>query len=49
MISSEQTAYIEKRFIGESGRFISDILSATNNFKIKRYLVTMDMKKLSTH
>ena len=43
--SSEQTAYIEKQFIGESGRLISDILSVTNNLKIKIYLVTMDTEK----
>ena len=45
IISSKQTAYIEKRFIGESGRLMSDILSVTNNLKIKSYLVTMDIEK----
>ena len=45
IISSEQTAYIEKRFIDEGGRLISDILSVTNNLKIKRYLVTMDIAR----
>ena len=45
IISSEQTAYIKKRFIGESGRLISDILSVTNNLKIKSFLVTMDIEK----
>ena len=45
IISSEQTAYSEKRFIGESGRLISNILSVTNNLKIKGYLVTMDIEK----
>ena len=45
IISSKQTAYIEKRFIGESGRLKSDILSVTNNLKIKSYLVTMDIEK----
>ena len=44
-ISSEQTTYIEKRFIGESGRLISDILSVTNNLKTKIYLATMDIEK----
>ena len=44
IISSEQTAYIKKRFIGERGRLISDILSVTNNLKIKGYLVTMDIE-----
>ena len=33
LISSEQTAYIKKRFIGERGRLISDILSVTNTLK----------------
>ena len=45
VISSEQKAYIEKRFTGESGRLISDILSVTNDFKIKSYLVTMYIEK----
>ena len=45
IISLEQTAYIEKRLIGESGRLTSDILSVTNNLKIKSYLVTMDIEK----
>ena len=44
-ISSEQRAYIEKRFIDESGRLISEILNVTNNLKIKSYLVTMDIEK----
>ena len=45
IISLEQTGYIEKRFIGESGRLISDILSVTNNLKIKNYQVTKDIEK----
>ena len=45
IISSEQTAYIKKRSIGESKILISDILSVTNNLKIKGYLVTMDIEK----
>ena len=43
--SSEQTTYVKKRFIGEGRRLVSDILSATNNFKIKRYLIIMDIEK----
>ena len=43
--SSKQTTYLEKRFIGETGRLISDILSVTNNSNIKSYLVTMDIEK----
>ena len=42
IISSEQIAYITKPFTGEGIRLISDILSVTNNLKIKSYLVTMD-------
>ena len=45
IIFLKQTAYIEKRFMGEGGRLISDILSVTNNLKIKTYLVTMDIEK----
>ena len=45
IISSEQTAYIKKRFVGEGGRLISDILRVTNNLKIKGYLVTIDIEK----
>ena len=45
IISSEQTAYIKKRFVCESGRIISDILSVTNNSKIKGYLVTIDIEE----
>ena len=37
---SEQTVYIEKRFVGEGGRLIFDILSVTNNSKI-----TIDIEK----
>ena len=45
IMSLEQTAYIKKRFIDQSGRLISDNLSVTNNLKIKGYLVTMDIEK----
>ena len=45
IISLEQTGNIEKRFLGEGGRLIFDILSVTNNLKIKSYLLTMDIKK----
>ena len=45
IIFLEQKAYIEKRFIGEGERLVSDILSEINNLKIKRYLVPMDIEK----
>ena len=44
-MSSEQTAYIEKRSISESGRLISVALYVTNNLKIKSYLITTDIEK----
>ena len=44
-MSSKQTACIEKRFIGEGARLISDILSVTNNLKIKIYLAILDFEK----
>ena len=45
ILSLEQTAYVEKRFIVERGGLISDILSVTNNLNMKSYLVTMDIEK----
>ena len=45
IISLEETAYIEKRFIFEGGRLISDILSVTNNMQIKSYLAPIDLEK----
>ena len=44
IIFLKQKAYIEKRFIGEGERLVSDILSEINNLKIKRYLVPMDIE-----
>ena len=44
IISLEQTAYIEKRFISEDGRLISELLSVTNNLKIK-YMVNNVYRK----
>ena len=45
LISSDQTAYVFGRFIGESSRLISDIIEVTRNINIGGYLVTMDIKK----
>ena len=45
IIPLKETAYVKKRFTGENGRLISDILSITNDLKIKGYLVTMDIEK----
>ena len=42
LISSQQTAYVKKRFIGESGRLISDISEISGCVNITGFLVTMD-------
>ena len=45
LISSQQTAYVKNRFIGESGRFISDIIKISGCLNITGFLVTMDIEK----
>ena len=45
LISPNQTAYVENRFIGESGRLISDILETTTILKKEGFLVTIDIEK----
>ena len=45
LISSQQTAYVKNRFIGESGRLISDIVEISGCFNITGFLVTMDIEE----
>ena len=45
LISSQQTAYVKKRFIGGSDRLISDIIEISGCFSITGFLVTMDIEK----
>ena len=45
MISSNQTAYVNKRCISKSGRLISDIIEVCKKQNIGEYLVTMDIEK----
>ena len=45
LISSNWTAYVEKRCINESGRLISHIIETCSNENIPRFLVTMDLEK----
>ena len=45
LISSQQTAYVKNRHIGENGRLISDIIEITKIRKIGGFLVTMDIEK----
>ena len=46
LISSQQTAYVKSRFIGESGRLISDITEISSCSNITGLLVTMDIEKV---
>ena len=45
LISSQQTAYVKNRHIGEYGRLISDIIEIAKIKKIEGFLVTMDIEK----
>ena len=43
--NENQVAYVSNRFIGESGRLISDVLEITNSLDIEGLLMTVDRKK----
>ena len=45
LISPQQTAYVENRFIGGSGRLIADIIEITDFINKEEFLVTMDIEK----
>ena len=45
LISTQQTAYIKNRFIGEGGRLISDIVIICDRNNIGGFLVTIDIEK----
>ena len=45
LISPQQTAYVENRFIGETGRLIVDITEITDVINKEGFLVTMGIKK----
>ena len=45
LITSQQTAYIQNRYIGEAGRLISNILDICDKLSIHGYLVTADIEK----
>ena len=44
-IDPGQTAYINVRFLGESGRLIADIIESCDLEELERYLVAMDFEK----
>ena len=45
LISSQQTAYVKNRHIGESGRLIPDTIEITKIRNTEDFLVTMDIEK----
>ena len=45
LISSQQTASVKNRFIGESGRLISDMIKISYWFNIEGFLVTIGIEK----
>ena len=45
LISPQQTAYVENRFIGESGRLIADIIEITDVINKEGFLVKMNIEK----
>ena len=49
LTSPQQTAYLESRFIGESGRLIADIINITGTLNKEGFLVTMDIEKTFIH
>ena len=44
-ISTQQTAYVKNRHIGESGRLISNIIEIAKIKKMEGFSVTMDVEK----
>ena len=47
MISENQIAYLNNRYISEGGRLISDIVEITDLLSIEDILLTADIKKES--
>ena len=45
IISSEQCAHVEGRFISQNGRLIYDIFEACEPFGVEGYLITVDIQK----
>ena len=45
LVDSRQTAYVNERFIGESGHLIDDVIKVCDIQKISGYLLTVDFEK----
>ena len=45
IVNENQVAYVNNRFISESGRLISDVLEITNSLDVEGLLMTVDIKK----
>ena len=45
IVNENQVAYVNNRFISESGRLISDVLEITNSLNIEGLLMTVDTEK----
>ena len=45
IVNENQVAYVNNRFISESGRLISDVLEITNSLEIEGLLMTADIEK----
>ena len=45
LMDARQTAYMNEKFIGESGRLIDDVLKVCDMQKLSGYLLTVDFEK----
>ena len=45
IVNKNQVAYVNNRFIRESGRLISDVLMITNSLDIEGLLMTVDIEE----
>ena len=45
LVNENQVAYVNNRFISESGRLISDVLEITNSLDIEGLLMTVDIEE----
>ena len=45
IVNKNQVAYVNNRFIRESGRLISDVLMITNSLDIEGLLMTVDLEE----